>query len=151
MHDDNIVESILLDGARTYGHCLCNSYAPSLSGVRFVDSYNSNKETYAPDIKSNEYIIKDKAIFNGNIYQASAYIILPKPDDTAEIERLKAIKAILDENMTANSEQWNVVTRYADKINDKDFMYEVKLYQDALHRFNEVSRKKLATVTKMLS
>jgi hypothetical protein len=150
MRGDNIVESIKLDGPATYGHCICNSFAPSLSGVRFVDSYNSDTVNYIPNL-SNEYIIKNKAIFDGNIYQVSAYVILPAVEDTKEKERLQAIKEVLTVNMTANSEQWNVVSKYAEKINDVEFMREVKLYQDALHRFNEVSRKKLATVEKMLS
>ena len=77
-----------LIGAKTYGHCLCNTKW-DIDYKKAVDNYNYTWKGIARlknHIQGNEYKVYMN-VYKGNIYQASGFVILPKPTDKEEIKK----------------------------------------------------------------
>lgn len=149
-YSDWVLDSKKLDWARTRWHCLCNTISDDdNTKAKAVDNYNSDKTNYIP-AKSNEYKIGNNSTFNSDIYQWYAYIITKETTDEEEVERLQKMAVIIKWNVESNSTQWNNIDWIKSLTNDDAYLEAIKEYQAALHKFNDIQRKKFETIKKML-
>lgn len=58
-------------------------------------------------------------VYKGNIYQASGFVILPKPDDKEEIKRLNDFKDLIIKSILSNKEEWHRLSQLSSLTNDK--------------------------------
>lgn len=148
------LKSDKLTGAKTYWHCLCNTNGGD-GYKKAVDNYNTNdlrgyNETKEPNPLGNEYKVYMN-VYKGNIYQASGFVILPKPDDKEEIKRLNDFKDLIIKSILSNKEEWHRLSQLSSLTNDKYYKAVLADAQWYLNRVNNEHRAKLDTIITMLS
>lgn len=142
-----------LNWKKTYWHALCNTKWDK-DYKKAVDNYNPNdlkgyNESKEPH-PSNEYKVYLN-VYKGNIYQASGFVILPKPTDKDEIKRLNDFKDLVIESILSNKEEWHRLDRLSLITNDVEYKKKLSAAQWHLNQANNDHRDKLATIITMLS